>query len=77
MITWFADEKAKIDHSYKYEIEIYRSQSVTIINEMKLEIDLNLETVINEYRVTIQGKMDAMLLTITTEWDAWKIMITE
>ena len=27
---------------------------------MKLEIDLNLETVVNEYRVSINGKMDAL-----------------
>lgn len=44
---------------------------------MKLEIDLNLETVVNEYRVTINGKMDALLLTLNNDYDAWVIMIKQ
>jgi hypothetical protein len=69
MITWLIDEKAKIDGLYHFEIEEYRSKSFTIINELKLEIEINMETVIKEYRIVIDIKMKDLRAALDLEWN--------
>jgi hypothetical protein len=42
MIQWVIDEKLNIDAEAHYTIEVYRSQSLIIIQETIVEIDINL-----------------------------------
>lgn len=69
MVTWLFDEKKKIDAAFHFELEEYRSKSFTIINELKLEIEINMETVIKEYRIVIDIKMKDLRAALDLEWN--------
>lgn len=61
-----------MDGEAHIQIEIYRSMSLNLIGEAKVEIDLNFEVVVREYRVKVNLDMDDLLLGLALKWKLYK-----
>jgi hypothetical protein len=68
MINWIKEQKDIIEADAHYKIEIYRSMSLNLIGEAKVEIDLNFEVVVREYRVKVNLDMDNMITGLALKW---------
>lgn len=48
-----------------------------MIGDAKLEIDVNFEVLVREYRLKINGEMDDLLAQLKLNFDNWKIDVID
>lgn len=67
------EAKDGIDGDAHYQIEIYRSKSVTIIANAKTEIENYIQTTIHDYRVQLELNLEVTLQGLDDEFGGFKV----